>query len=98
MAVNTIKKASFFDFTYMSNVDLNSMIESGCFFVDGGTNYPAGTNGYLIVLNETSQVRVKQFFFRHGTLLTNSMEWYGRDIRKDGTSIGDWYKITNTKV
>lgn len=72
-----------------SAVDLNTLTESGLYYVSDETtalHCPAGSNGHILVMSDGT--RVRQVFFRVGTVDTNSFQWYSRSLGSDLT-IGD---------
>lgn len=69
-----------------SAVDLNTLTESGLYYVSDETtdlHCPAGTNGHILVMSDGT--RVRQVFFRVGTVDTNSFQWYSRSLGSDTT-------------
>ena len=68
-------------------VDLNTLTESGLYYVSDETtalHCPAGSNGHILVMSDG--VRVRQVFFRVGTVDTNSFQWYSRSLGSDTTA------------
>ena len=68
-------------------VDLNTLTESGLYYVSDETtalHCPAGTNGHILVMSDGT--RVRQVFFRVGTVDTNSFQWYSRSLGSDTTA------------
>lgn len=78
----------------LNNVDLDTVTELGIFYVHNGTNFPSGGNGILIVMQGSAAV-IRQIYFRQGTIDSNDMYWYTRQVGLNGSSIGTWVKIAN---
>lgn len=73
----------------LSAVNLNTITETGLYYVSSGTtalHYPAGSNGHLLVMSDGT--RVRQVYFRVGTVNTNSFQWYSRSLGSD-TTVGE---------
>lgn len=75
-------------------IDLNTLTESGLYYVSDETtdlHCPAGTNGHILVMSDGT--RVRQVFFRVGTVDSNNHQWYSRSLGSDLT-VGDngWSK------
>lgn len=85
-----------------SAIDLNTLTESGLYYVSDETtalHCPAGSNGHLLVMSDGA--RVRQVFFRVGTVDTNNYQWYSRSLGSDLT-IGDngwskWWLLSGTE-
>ena len=85
-----------------SAIDLNTLTESGLYYVSDETtalHCPAGSNGHLLVMSDGT--RVRQVFFRIGTVDTNNYQWYSRSLGSDLT-IGDdgwskWWLLSGTE-
>lgn len=78
----------------LTAVDLNTIMKTGLYYVSSETtalHCPAGTNGHMLVMSDGT--RVRQVFFRVGTVDTNSFQWYSRHLGSDLT-VGDngWSK------
>ena len=77
-----------------SGVDLNTLTEPGLYYISSGTtalHCPAGSNGHMIVISDGS--RIRQLFFRMGTIDTNSFQWYSRNrssVTTDGVDGDGW--------
>lgn len=87
-----------------SAVDLNTLTESGLYYVSDETtalHCPAGSNGHILVMSDGT--RVRQVFFRVGTVDTNSWQWYSRHLGSDTTAgIGgdgwsQWWLLSGTE-
>ena len=87
-----------------SAVDLNTITESGIYYVGSGSadlHYPAGTNGHLLVMSTGPLVR--QIFFRVGTVNNNNWQWYSRSIGVDttlglsGDGWSEWWLLSGTE-
>lgn len=86
-----------------SAVDLNTITESGLYYVSSETtalHCPAGTNGHMLVMSDGT--RVRQVFFRVGTVDTNSFQWYSRHLGSDPT-VGDngwsqWWLLSGCEL
>lgn len=69
------------------SVDLNTLTTTGMYYVTSGgdtsNHFPVGTNGYLLVMSDGS--RVRQVFFRVGTVNSNDFQWYSRSKSSDNT-------------
>ena len=89
---------------YFGGVDLNTILTPGTYSVGGGStalNFPSGVNGLLIVYSYSSNSNdthnyIRQFYFRLGTIDSNDMNWYTRQLSVDGTKVGTWKKILNS--
>ena len=83
-------------------VDLNTLTESGLYYVSDETaalHCPAGSNGHILVMSDG--IRVRQVFFRVGTVDSNNYQWYSRSLGSDLT-IGDngwskWWLLSGTE-
>ena len=83
-------------------VDLNTLTESGLYYVSDETtalHCPAGSNGHILVMSDGT--RVRQVFFRVGTVNTNNFQWYSRSLGSD-TTVGDngwseWWLLSGTE-
>lgn len=83
-------------------VDLNTLTESGLYYVSDETaalHCPAGSNGHILVMSDGT--RVRQVFFRTGTVNTNDYQWYSRSLGSNLT-IGDngwsqWWLLSGTE-
>lgn len=86
-----------------SAVDLNTLTESGLYYVSDETtdlHCPIGTNGHILVMSDGT--RVRQVFFRVGTIDSNNFQWYSRSLGSDLT-IGDdgwsqWWLLSGAEV
>lgn len=82
-----------------SGVNLNNIVESGVYAVNTDNaardNFPSGTNGVLYVFSYIIGAThyVRQLFFRIGTINSNDYNIFTRQIRADGTIIGDWLRM-----
>lgn len=84
-------------------VDLNTLTETGIYYVsDETTNLhcPIGTNGHLLVMSDGT--RVRQVFFRVGTVDSNSFQWYSRSLGSDLT-VGEngwsqWWLLSGMEI
>ena len=84
-------------------VDLNTLTESGLYYVSDETtalHCPAGSNGHMLVMSDGT--RVRQVFFRVGTVDTNSFQWYSRHLGSDLT-VGDngwsqWWLLSGSEL
>ena len=85
-------------------VDLNTLTESGLYYVSDETtalHCPAGSNGHILVMSDGT--RVRQVFFRVGTVDTNSWQWYSRHLGSDTTAGIDadgwsrWWLLSGTE-
>jgi hypothetical protein len=85
-----------------SAVDLNTLTTSGLYYVADETtalHCPAGSNGHVLVISDGT--RVRQVFFRVGTVDTNNYQWYSRSLGSDLT-VGDngwsqWWLLSGTE-
>ena len=83
-------------------VDLNTLTESGLYYVSDETtalHCPAGSNGHILVMSDGT--RVRQVFFRVGTVDSNNYQWYSRSLGSDLT-IGEngwskWWLLSGTE-
>jgi hypothetical protein len=86
-----------------SAVDLNTLTESGFYYVSDETtdlHCPIGTNGHLLVMSDGT--RVRQVFFRVGTVDSNNFQWYSRSLGSDLT-VGDngwsqWWLLSGSEI
>ena len=87
-----------------SAVDLNTLTESGLYYVSDETtalHCPAGSNGHLLVMSDGT--RVRQVFFRVGTVNTNNWQWYSRSLGSDLTlglnadGWSEWWLLSGTE-
>lgn len=86
-----------------SAVDLNTLTESGLYYVSDETtdlHCPIGTNGHILVMSDGT--RVRQVFFRVGTIDSNNHQWYSRSLGSDLT-IGDngwskWWLLSGSEI
>lgn len=86
----------------LAAVDLNTLTESGLYYVSDETtalHCPAGSNGHLLVMSDGT--RVRQVFFRVGTVDTNNYQWYSRSLGSDLT-LGDngwsqWWMLSGSE-
>jgi hypothetical protein len=84
-------------------IDLNTLTESGLYYVsDVNTDLhcPIGTNGHILVMSDGT--RVRQVFFRVGTIDSNNHQWYSRSLGSDLT-IGDngwskWWLLSGSEI
>ena len=89
------------------NEDLNTILDSGTYYVSTTStalastyHYPAGINGLLIV-SKISSVVYRQFFFRVGTVSEgNDYYWFSRQINTgvSNPAVGEWAFILNSKL
>ena len=83
-------------------IDLNTLTESGLYYVSDETtalNCPAGSNGHILVMSDGT--RVRQVFFRVGTVNNNDYQWYSRSLGSNLT-LGDngwstWWLLSGTE-
>lgn len=96
--INGINLSEVFNGTInqLSGVDLNTVLAPGAYYFAGGTNAPSGANGLLLVFRVS--VRVRQFFFRYGTINTTDGEWFTRSIQADGSIVGTWRRISDSYI
>ena len=76
------------------NTDLNDYKTSGSYFFSGSytpANIPSGSNGWLLVLANSSGSMVKQLFFRAGSLTTDHQTYLRTYINGSGWS--GWHTI-----
>lgn len=86
-----------------SAVDLNTLTESGLYYVSDETadlHCPIGTNGHILVMSDGT--RVRQVFFRVGTIDSNNFQWYSRSLGSDLT-VGDngwskWWLLSGSEI
>lgn len=87
-------------FSKYSAVDLNTLTEPGLYYVSSGTtdlHFPVGSNGHMLVMSDGS--RIRQVFFRMGTIDTNSFQWYSRNRSStltdgvDGDGWSQWWLL-----
>ena len=86
-----------------SAVDLNTITTSGLYYVSSETaalHCPAGSNGHMLVMSDGT--RVRQVFFRVGTVDTTSFQWYSRHLGSDPT-VGDngwsqWWLLSGCEL
>lgn len=84
-------------------VDLNTLTESGLYYVSDETtdlHCPIGTNGHMLVMSDGT--RVRQVFFRVGTVDSNNHQWYSRSLGSDLT-VGDngwskWWLLSGSEI
>lgn len=80
--------------TKLAAVDLNTLTEPGLYYVSSGTtdlHFPVGSNGHMLVMSDGD--RIRQVFFRVGTVDTNSWQWYSRNrssVLTDGLGADGW--------
>lgn len=87
----------------LSAVDLNTLTESGLYYVSDETtdlHCPIGTNGHMLVISDGT--RVRQVFFRVGTVDSNNHQWYSRSLGSDLT-VGDngwskWWLLSGSEI
>ena len=82
---------------------LDSIVTRGIWLVETGsshTDLPEGSNGFLFVFpsNISGKPWIKQVFLRIGTPGSNDGNIYLRETNNGGTSWGEWWKFTGTKV
>lgn len=87
------------------SVDLNTLTTTGMYYVtsggDANNHFPVGTNGYLLVMSDGS--RVRQVFFRAGTVNSNDFQWYSRSKSSDNTvglnadGWSQWWLLSGTE-
>jgi hypothetical protein len=85
-----------------SAIDLNTLTTSGIYYVSDETtalHCPAGSNGHVLVMSDGA--RVRQVFFRVGTVDTNNYQWYSRSLGSDLT-VGEngwskWWLLSGTE-
>jgi len=91
--------------TKLSAVDLNTITEPGLYYVSSGTtdlHFPAGSNGHMLVMSDGS--RIRQVFFRVGTVDTNSFQWYSRNRSSvlteglDGDGWSQWWLLSGCDI
>lgn len=86
-----------------SAVDLNTLTESGLYYVSDETadlHCPIGSNGHMLVMSDGT--RVRQVFFRVGTIDSNNFQWYSRSLGSDLT-VGDngwskWWLLSGSEI
>lgn len=83
-----------------SGEDLDNYTTTGVYFFASSytpTNIPGGSNGWLVVLNQTqadsSSAYVKQIWLRAGTPNSNDYHMWVRTKYTSGGDWGNWYKI-----
>jgi hypothetical protein len=84
-------------------VDLNTLTESGLYYVSDETadlHCPIGSNGHILVMSDGT--RVRQVFFRVGTIDSNNFQWYSRSLGSDLT-VGDngwskWWLLSGSEI
>jgi hypothetical protein len=79
------------------NTDLNNYTKSGMYFFTSTytpANIPSGSNGWLLVLANSSGSMVKQLFFRAGSLTTDHQTYLRTYINGSGWSA--WHTINVT--
>lgn len=84
-------------------VDLNTLTESGLYYVSDETadlHCPIGSNGHILVISDGT--RVRQVFFRVGTIDSNNFQWYSRSLGSDLT-VGDngwskWWLLSGSEI
>ena len=90
--------------TKLSGVDLNTLVEPGLYYVSSGStslHFPAGTNGHMLVMSDGS--RIRQVFFRVGTIDSNSWQWYSRNRSSntteglDGNGWSQWWLLSGSE-
>lgn len=76
--------------------DLNTVVTPGIYQVKGGStalHYPSGSNGILVVIKAPGYNLVRQFIFRLGTIDSNDMYWFTRQIDFQTPVYGTWKQI-----
>lgn len=84
-------------------IDLNTLTESGLYYVSDETadlHCPIGSNGHILVMSDGT--RVRQVFFRVGTVDSNNYQWYSRSLGSDLT-VGDngwskWWLLSGSEL
>lgn len=84
-------------------IDLNTLTESGLYYVSDVTadlHCPVGSNGHVLVISDGT--RVRQVFFRVGTVDSNSHQWYSRSLGADLT-VGEngwskWWLLSGSEI
>ena len=88
----------------LAAVDLNTLTEPGLYYVSSGTtdlHFPVGSNGHMLVMSDGD--RIRQVFFRVGTIDTNSWQWYSRNRSSvttdglDGDGWSRWWLLSGTE-
>lgn len=88
-----------------SAVDLNTLTDPGLYYVSSGTtdlHFPAGSNGHMLVMSDGS--RIRQVFFRMGTIDSNSFQWYSRNRSSvtteglDGDGWSQWWLLSGCEI
>lgn len=87
----------------LAAVDLNTITETGLYYVSDETtdlHCPAGSNGHMLVMSDGT--RVRQVFFRVGTVDSNNYQWYSRSLGSDLT-VGEngwskWWLLSGSEV
>jgi hypothetical protein len=91
--------------TKLSAVDLNTITEPGLYYIGSGTtdlHFPAGSNGHMLVMSDGE--RIRQVFFRVGTIDDNSFQWYSRSRSSvtteglDGDGWSQWWLLSGVEV
>ena len=65
-------------------------------------HFPAGSNGHMIVMSDGS--RIRQVFFRMGTIDSNSFQWYSRNRSSvtteglDGDGWSQWWLLSGCEI
>lgn len=90
--------------TKLAAVDLNTLTTAGFYYVSDETtalHCPAGSNGHMLVMSDGA--RIRQVFFRVGTIDSNNFQWYSRSrssVTTDGVE-GDgwsrWWLLSGTE-
>lgn len=84
-------------------IDLNTLTESGLYYVSDVTadlHCPVGSNGHILVMSDGT--RVRQVFFRVGTVDSNNHQWYSRSLGSDLT-VGEngwskWWLLSGSEI
>lgn len=82
-----------------TGTDLNDYVEDGFYvFSSSATpvNIPVGVNGWLMVIGDGYKTRVKQLWWRMGTLDSNDHGFYIR-MRGDNGGWSSWAQVMTTK-
>lgn len=80
--------------TKLAAVDLNTVTEAGLYYVSSGTtdlHFPIGSNGHMLVMSDGD--RIRQVFFRVGTIDSNNFQWYSRSrssVLTEGLDADGW--------
>ena len=89
----------------LASVNLNTITEPGLYYVSSGTtdlHFPAGSNGHMLVMSDGE--RIRQVFFRVGTVDTNSFQWYSRNRSSvltdglDGDGWSQWWMLSGLDI